>query len=46
MRERAAMYTENPALVRKIIDEGCDRARAMANETMKDVRKHMGLDYS
>ena len=46
MRERAAMYTENPALVRKIISEGCERARAMANDTMKDVRKHMGLDYS
>ncbi len=46
MRERAAMYTENPALVRKIIDQGCERARAMANDTMNDVRKHMGLDYS
>jgi len=46
MRERAAMYTENPTLVRKIISEGCERARAMANDTMQDVRKHMGLDYS
>jgi len=46
MRERAAEYTDNPALVRKIINDGCERARAMANDTMKDVRKHMGLDYS
>ncbi|HEX4842601.1 MAG TPA: tryptophan--tRNA ligase [Limnobacter sp.] len=46
MRERAAMYADNPALVRNIVKEGCDRAREYAQQTMGDVRKAMGLDYS
>jgi tryptophanyl-tRNA synthetase len=46
IRDRAAIYTENPSQLRSIIDQGCDKARAMASETMKDVRKYMGLDYS
>ncbi|HEX4879022.1 MAG TPA: tryptophan--tRNA ligase [Limnobacter sp.] len=46
MRERAALYADNPALVRGIVKEGCDRAREYAQLTMRDVRKAMGLDYS
>ena len=46
MRERAAMYTEDPSLVRNIIADGCERAREYAQETMRDVRESMGLDYS
>jgi len=45
MRDRARMYMEDPKLVRDIIDEGCDRARALAEETMRDVRDVMGLRY-
>jgi len=46
MRERAAIYTEDPSLVRNIIADGCERAREYAQETMRDVRESMGLDYS
>jgi tryptophanyl-tRNA synthetase len=46
MRERAQQYLDDPALVRNIIADGCERARKMASETMRDVREAMGLDYS
>ena len=46
MRERARMYEEDPQLVKNIIADGCERARKLANETMRDVREAIGLDYS
>ena len=46
MRERAKAYLDDPTLVRNIIADGCDRARKLANETIRDVRQAMGLDYS
>lgn len=46
MRERAAVYAEDPSLVRNIIADGCERAREMAQETMREVRESMGLDYT
>jgi tryptophanyl-tRNA synthetase len=46
MRERARLYDEDPQLVRRIIAEGCEKARQLAQETMRDVRQAMGLDYS
>ncbi|HUF19201.1 MAG TPA: tryptophan--tRNA ligase, partial [Burkholderiales bacterium] len=45
IRQRAQTYLEDPTLVRNIIADGCDRARKLANETMRDVREVMGLDY-
>ena len=45
MRERAQGYLDDPTLVRNIIEEGCDRARKLAAETMRDVREAMGLSY-
>jgi tryptophanyl-tRNA synthetase len=45
MRERAAAYLEDPTLVRNIIADGCERARKLANETMRDVREAVGLKY-
>jgi len=46
MRERAQMYLDDPTLVRNIIADGCEKARKLATETMRDVREAMGLDYS
>ena len=43
LRERAQRYLDDPALVRNIVADGCDKARAMAGETMRDVRAAMGL---
>lgn len=45
MRERAQQYLDDPSLVRAIVAEGCDKARALAQETMRDVRQAMGLNY-
>ncbi|MGE5160220.1 MAG: tryptophan--tRNA ligase [Betaproteobacteria bacterium] len=43
MRERAQRYLEDPAVVRNIIADGCERARDLAGETMREVREAMGL---
>ena len=46
MRERAQQYLDDPSLVRAIVADGCDKARELAQETMRDVREAMGLSYS
>ena len=46
MRERAQRYVDDPTLVRSIIADGCEKARDLAAETMREVREAMGLDYS
>ena len=46
MRERAQLYLDDPVLVRNIIADGCEKARKLATETMRDVRVAMGLSYS
>ena len=46
IRERAAQYLEDPTLVRSIIADGCEKARKLAHETLREVRQAMGLDYS
>jgi len=43
MRARAREYLDDPKLVRDIIADGCERARAKARDTMRDVRAVMGL---
>jgi tryptophanyl-tRNA synthetase len=46
IRERAAQYEEDPMLVRNIIQDGCEKASDLANDTMRDVRDAMGLNYT
>jgi tryptophanyl-tRNA synthetase len=46
IRERAQTYLDDPTLVKNIIADGCDKARKLAGETMREVRAAMGLDYS
>jgi tryptophanyl-tRNA synthetase len=46
MRERAERFLDDPTLVRNIIADGCEKARKLAQETLRDVREVMGLDYS
>jgi tryptophanyl-tRNA synthetase len=46
MRERAQPYLDDPSLVRSIVADGCDRARKLAQETMREVRDAMGLSYN
>ena len=46
IQARAAQYAEDPTLVKNIVAEGCEKARKLARETMRDVRDAMGLNYS
>jgi tryptophanyl-tRNA synthetase len=46
IRERAAQYEEDPTLVRNIIQDGCEKASDLADDTMREVREAMGLNYS
>ena len=46
IRERAQPYLDDPTLVKNILADGCDKARKLATETMRDVREAMGLSYS
>lgn len=43
IQERARALTEDPDTVRSIIADGCEKARDLARETMRDVRESMGL---
>jgi tryptophanyl-tRNA synthetase len=46
MRERAQRYLDDPTLLRSIIADGCEKARKQAQETLREVRQVMGLNYS
>ena len=45
IHERAKEYEKDFELVKKIINEGCDKARDMARQTLTEVRQAMGLEY-
>lgn len=45
MLERAEPYVRNPKLVRDIMDAGTERARTVAQATMREVRDAVGLNY-
>jgi tryptophanyl-tRNA synthetase len=46
MRARAEQYLDDPTQVRNIIADGCEKARKLAQDTLRDVRDAMGLSYS
>jgi len=46
IRERAQAYVEDPTLVKTVLADGCDRARKLATETIRDVREAIGLHYA
>ncbi len=45
IQKRRAEFEHDDALIRKVVVEGCDRAREVGEETMKLVRKAVGYDY-
>jgi tryptophanyl-tRNA synthetase len=45
MLERAEPYLTRPQVVRDIVDAGTEKARKTAQDTMKDVRAAIGLNY-
>ncbi len=46
IQERAAELARDPLTVRNIVEDGCKRAREVAEKTLADVRNAMGLGYS
>jgi tryptophanyl-tRNA synthetase len=46
IRERAQKYLDDRTLVRNIVADGCEKARKLAQETMREVREAMGLGYT
>jgi tryptophanyl-tRNA synthetase len=46
IRERAQTYLDDPSLVKNIVADGCDKAKKLAEETMREVREAMGLSYA
>ena len=46
IQERVAALSADPTLVKNVIAKGCRRARETADETLQDVRRSMGLEYS
>ena len=45
MRERAEQFIEQPDLVQSIIQEGSEKARAVARETLDDVKEAIGISH-
>jgi tryptophanyl-tRNA synthetase len=45
IQERAKEYERDINTLRNIVAEGCEAARAIARETLDEVRKAMGLGY-
>ncbi|ALG67662.2 tryptophan--tRNA ligase [Beggiatoa leptomitoformis] len=45
IQEKCKRYQESPETVRAIMTEGCEKARAVARETLEEVRQVMGLSY-
>lgn len=43
MQQRAQEYAAQPELVRNVINDGCERARDVARETLEEVRHAMSL---
>lgn len=46
MRARVEPYLRDPMLLNSIVADGCERARKLATETMRDVREAMGLGHT
>ena len=45
-KEKARPYEEDIGVVKNIVSDGCEKARELAKNTMRDVRECMGLDYT
>ena len=45
IQERARDLEADPEVVRNIINEGCEKARDEARDTMEEVRRAMSLEY-
>lgn len=46
MRLRRAEFASRPGFIRELLHHGRERARAVARETMREVRARMGMEYT
>jgi tryptophanyl-tRNA synthetase len=44
-KDKFEQYKESPDLIRSIAADGCEKARKIAKDTMRDVREEMGIDF-
>jgi tryptophanyl-tRNA synthetase len=45
LREKRKYFEKNPELVNKIIEDGVEQVRIIAEASMEDIRKKMKIDY-
>ena len=45
IQEKVTRYQEDPEAVQAILNDGCERAKDVAKETLEEVRQSMGLVY-
>jgi len=45
IQERANHYIDSPDVVKSVVAEGCEKARKLARDTMRDVREVMGVNF-
>lgn len=46
MQEKANHFIESPDLVKSVVAEGCEKARKLARDTMREVKEVMGINFS
>ena len=45
IRQRRTRFAQDPAAVRRILEDGCQRARVVAAQTLREVRTALGIEY-
>jgi len=44
-KQKKQQYLDNPDLIRSVISDGCEKARKIAKDTMRDIREVMGINF-
>mgnify|MGYP006084888671 FL=1 len=44
-KDKLEQYKNSPDLIRSVAADGCEKARKIAKDTMREVREEMGIDF-
>ena len=44
-KDKLQQYKNSPDLIRSVAADGCEKARKIAKDTMREVREEMGIDF-
>ena len=44
-KDKVQQYKDSPDLIRSVAADGCEKARKIAKDTMREVREEMGIDF-